>query len=135
MKADVNALIEGLNKEFEKPVPRGGEEPSTALLIRRGFAGRVRLWVRAAEEYAGTRMVEYVEWVTLSHLRELALFMLLSLLLATLLLSSYPYPPQSLLRLILLVVLWGTAVASLRPYRDEPRRSIEPDHTVPSRGR
>jgi len=28
--------------------------------------------------------------------------------LATLLLSSYPYPPQSLLRLILLVVLGGT---------------------------
>jgi hypothetical protein len=107
MKADVNALIEGLNKEFEKPVPRGGEEASTALLIRRGFAGPVRLWVRAAEEYAGTRMVEYVEWVT-RHLRELALFMLLSLLLATLLLSSYPYPPQSLLRLILLVVLGGT---------------------------
>ena len=107
MKTDVNALIEGLNKEFEKPAPRGGEEASTALLIRRGFSGPVRLWVRAAEEYAGTRMVEYVEWVT-RHLRELALFMLLSLLLATLLLSSYPYPPQSLLRLILLVVLGGT---------------------------
>jgi hypothetical protein len=41
MQKDVNALIEGLNKEFERPVPRGGEEASTALLIRRGFSGPV----------------------------------------------------------------------------------------------
>ena len=93
-------------------------------------AGRLR----AAEEYAGTRMVEYVEWVT-RHLRELALFMLLSLLLATLLLSSYPYPPQSLLRLILLVVLGGT-VGSLifvlvQMNRDEVLSRI--DRTEPGR--
>ncbi len=134
MQKDVNALIEGLNKEFERPVPRGGEEASTALLIRRGFSGPVRLWLRAAEEYAGTRMVEYVEWVT-RHLRELALFMLLSLLLATLLLSSYPYPPQSLLRLILLIVMGGT-VGSLifvlvQMNRDEVLSRI--DRTEPGR--
>lgn len=134
MESDVKELIEGLNKEFERPSPRGGEEASTALLIRRGFAGPVRLWLRAAEEYAGTRMVEYVEWVT-RHLRELALFMLLSLLLATLLLSSYPYPPQSLLRLILLVVLGGT-VGSLifvlvQMNRDEVLSRI--DRTEPGR--
>jgi len=134
MKQDVHALIEGLNKEFERPSPRGGEEASTALLIRRGFSGPVRLWLRAAEEYAGTRMVEYVEWVT-RHLRELALFMLLSLLLATLLLSSYPYPPQSLLRLILLVVLGGTVGALIfvlvQMNRDEVLSRI--DRTEPGR--
>jgi hypothetical protein len=134
MKKDVDALIEGLNKEFERPSPRAGEEASTALLIRRGFSGPVRLWLRAAEEYTGTRMVEYVEWVT-RHLRELALFMLLSLLLATLLLSSYPYPPQSLLRLILLVVLGGTVgtliVVLVQMNRDEVLSRI--DRTEPGR--
>jgi len=134
MKKDVDALIEGLNKEFERPSPRGGEEASTALLIRRGFSGPVRLWLRAAEEYTGTRMVEYVEWVT-RHLRELALFMLLSLLLATVLLSSYPYPPQSLLRLILLVVLGGTVgtlvFVLVQMNRDEVLSRI--DRTEPGR--
>jgi hypothetical protein len=61
--------------------------------------------------------------------------MLLSLLLATLLLSSYPYPPQSLLRLILLVVLGGT-VGSLifvlvQMNRDEVLSRI--DRTEPGR--
>jgi hypothetical protein len=37
--------------------------------------------------------------------------MLLSLLLTTLLVSSYPYQPQSLLRLILLLVLLGSVGA------------------------
>jgi hypothetical protein len=55
-------------------------------------------------------MVEYIEWV-IRHLRVLALFMLLSLVLTTLLVSSYPYHPQSLLRLILLLVMVFTVGA------------------------
>ena len=109
LPADVDALIAGLGKDAERG---GGEvaEVSTTLLIRRGFSGPVRLWLRGAEEYTATRMVEYVEWV-MRHLRILALFMLLSLLLTTLLVSSYPYQPQSLLRLILLLVLVGSVGA------------------------
>ncbi len=109
LPADVDALIAGLGKDAERG---GGDsaEISTTLLIRRGFSGPVRLWLRAAEEYSATRMVEYVEWV-IRHLRILALFMLLSLLLTTLLVSSYPYQPQSLLRLILLLVLVGSVGA------------------------
>jgi hypothetical protein len=66
--------------------------------------------LRAAEEYAASRMVEYLEWV-IHHLRLLSLFMLISLLLTTMLISSYPYHPQSHLRLILLFVLVGSVGA------------------------
>jgi hypothetical protein len=105
---DVDALVTGLGKDAGRDA--GMAEISTTLLIRRGFNGPVRLWLRAAEEYSATRMVEYVEWV-IRHLRILALFMLLSLLLTTLFVSSYPYQPQSLLRLILLLVLLGSVGA------------------------
>jgi hypothetical protein len=110
MPEDIDALIEGLGKESERGDP-AGSATSTTLRVRRSFAGPVRLWLRGAEEYAASRMVEYVEWV-IRHLRVLALFLLLSLLLTTLLVSSYPYQPQSLLRLILLLVLVG-AVGSV----------------------
>jgi hypothetical protein len=109
LPADIDALIAGLGKDAER-VGGDAAETSTTLLIRRGFSGPVRLWLRAAEEYTATRMVEYVEWV-IRHLRVLALFMLLSLLLTTALVSSYPYQPQSLLRLILLLVLLGSVGA------------------------
>jgi hypothetical protein len=109
MPEDVDALIAGLGKEYERG-DAGGSATSTTLRVRRGFAGPVRLWLRGAEEYAASRMVEYVEWV-IRHLRVLALFMLLSLLLTTMLVSSYPYQPQSLLRLILLLVLVGAVGA------------------------
>lgn len=114
MAQDVDTLIEGHRKEAEKG-DGGGAATSTTLRIRQGFVGPVRLWLRGAEEYAASRMVEYVEWV-LRHLRVLALFMLLSLLLTTLLVSSYPYQPQSSLRLILLLVLvasMGSLIAIL----------------------
>ena len=106
MEADIAALIEGHKKEAERG-DGSGAAVSTTLRVRRGFAGVVRLWLRGAEEYVATRMVEYVEWV-LRHLRVLALFMLLSLVLSTLLISSYPYQPQSRLKLLLLLVLVGT---------------------------
>ena len=105
MPEELEKLIDGLGKEIERGDVAG--TTSTTVRIRRGFAGPVRLWLRAAEEYAASRMVEYIEWV-IRHLRVLALFMLVSLLLTTLLVSSYPYQPQSLLRLILLLVLAGS---------------------------
>ncbi len=102
MSQDVEALAESLRKEFAG----SRDDVSTTLRIRHGFAGPVRLWLRAAEEYAASRMVEYIEWVV-RHLRLLMLFLLLSMVLTTLLLGSYPYQPQSKLRLILLTVLIG----------------------------
>jgi hypothetical protein len=108
-EADLGALEQALGKEFDKP--ESSNPAATTLRIRRGFAGPVGLWLRAAEEYAATRMVEYTEWVVRS-LRLLAGFLVLSLVLATLLVASYPYHPQSLLRALLLMVLLG-AVGSL----------------------
>jgi hypothetical protein len=106
MPEEVEKLIDGLGKEIERGDAAAGAT-STTLRIRLGFAGPVRLWLRAAEEYAASRMVEYIGWV-IRQLRVLALFMLVSLLLTTMLVSSYPYQPQSLLRLILLLVLAGS---------------------------
>jgi hypothetical protein len=106
MPEEVEKLIDGLGKEIERGDAAAGTT-STTLRIRLGFAGPVRLWLRAAEEYAASRMVEYIGWV-IRQLRVLALFMLVSLLLTTMLVSSYPYQPQSLLRLILLLVLAGS---------------------------
>ena len=110
MPDDVTALTQSLLKEFDRPDPTGAPAVSTTVRVRRGFAGPIRLWLRAAEEYVASRMVEYIEWV-IRHLRVLALFMLLSLVLTTVLVSSYPYHPQSLLRLILLLVMVFTVGA------------------------
>jgi hypothetical protein len=121
MPEELEKLIDGLGKEIERVDVAAGAT-STTVRIRRGFAGPVRLWLRAAEEYAASRMVEYIEWV-IRHLRVLALFMLVSLLLTTMLVSSYPYQPQSLLRLILLLVLAGSVgsivVVLVQTNRDE----------------
>ena len=108
-EADMAALEQALVKEFDKPE---SAPASTTLRIRRGFAGPMRVWLRAAEEYAATRMAEYTEWVVRS-LRLLAGFLLLSLVLATLVIASYPYHPQSLLRVLLLIVLLGAVGVTL----------------------
>jgi hypothetical protein len=87
-----------------------GEDPRSASTIskfRRTFDGPIRLWVRAAEEYAALRVVEYVEGI-IGHVRVLTVFLLLSLLLATAMLSSYPYHPQAWIKLFFLIVLAGT---------------------------
>ena len=134
MPDDVQALTQSLAKEFDRADPGSGPAASTTVRIRRGFAGPVRLWVRAAEEYVASRMVEYVEWV-IRHLRVLALFMLLSLVLTTLLISSYPYQPQSRLRLVLLLVLVGSVgaliAALVQMNRNEVLSRIA--HTDPGR--
>jgi hypothetical protein len=73
----------------------------------RVFPGRVRLWLRAAEEFAAVQVVDYVEWV-LQQLRSLTLFLFVSLMLTTALLSSYPFQPQSIAKLVFLFVLLAT---------------------------
>lgn len=77
---------------------------STSSQFRRVFTGSVGLWLRGAEEYAAVRVVEYTEWV-LRHLRRLAGFVLLALLLMTAMLSAYPFQPQSRAKLALSIVL------------------------------
>jgi hypothetical protein len=85
---------------------------STGALVRRSFPGAVRLWLRAAEEFAAVQVVDYIEWV-LQQLRTLTLFLFISLLVTTALLSSYPYQAQSLAKLVFLFVLLLTVGALL----------------------
>jgi hypothetical protein len=82
-------------------------EVSSGVFFRRSFASPVRLWMRVAEEFAAVQVVDYIEWV-LQQLRVLTLFLFASLLLTTALLSSYPYQPQSLVKLVFLFVLLAT---------------------------
>jgi hypothetical protein len=67
-------------------------------------AERVTLFRGKAEEYLATQVVGYAEWVV-AHLRRLALFLLLSLLLTTVMLYSYPFPLQGLVRLLFTLTL------------------------------
>jgi hypothetical protein len=65
----------------------------------------------AAEEVVAIELVLWVEWV-LRHMRRLSFFLLLSIVLTTLFVSSYPYRPQQLVQTISLFV-FGAVVASL----------------------
>jgi hypothetical protein len=134
MPEDVEALTQGLRKEYDRADAGAGVAVSTTLRVRQGFAGPIRLWLRAAEEYTASRIVEYIEWVV-RHLRILMLFLLVSMVLTTLLVASYPYQPQSKLRLILLIVLVGSVgiliIVLVQMNRNEVLSRIA--HTDPGR--
>ena len=103
-KADVDATV----AELSKAGTAGAEATmATSARFRRTFTTPVRLWLRGAEEYVAVQVVEYIEWVT-RHLRMLSLFLLLSLLLATALFSTYPFQPQALVRLVFFFLLLAT---------------------------
>lgn len=68
-------------------------------------------WIRAAEECGAAYVVGYIEWV-FRHLRRLAFCLLVTLVLTTALLSSYPFQPQSLVRVAFFALL-TSAVAIL----------------------
>ncbi|HET7460798.1 MAG TPA: hypothetical protein VFJ82_06105 [Longimicrobium sp.] len=93
--------------QIRDELKKGPSDASTVDLVRRSVPTLTRLWLRAAEEFAAVQVVDYIEWV-LQQLRTLALFLFISLLLTTALLSSYPYQPQSLTKLVFLFVLLGT---------------------------
>jgi hypothetical protein len=80
---------------------------STMSRYRGVYRGPARYWLRLAEEFVAVQVVAYILWVLL-HLRRLALFLLVSLLLMTVLVSGYSFQPQSLVKLILLFVLLAT---------------------------
>ncbi|HEX8243089.1 MAG TPA: hypothetical protein VF541_06330 [Longimicrobium sp.] len=95
-------VVESIQEEVKK-----SPHESTSALFRRSFPTEVRLWLRAAEEFAAVQVVDYLEWV-LQQLRTLTVFLFVSLLLTTALLSSYPFQPQSLAKLVFLFVLLVT---------------------------
>jgi hypothetical protein len=113
--ADVYRILEGLWNleptvaEIDRAVTQVAkpETVNTTSMLRQSFADPVRLWLRLAEEFVAVQVVDYVEWV-LRHLRILAVFLLLALLLTTALLSCYPFQPQSLAKLVFFFIVIGT---------------------------
>ena len=69
-------------------------------------------WQKAAEEICALELVEWIESV-LRQLRALAIYMLLSLVVVVLLLSSYPFHPQSQYRVAAVFLLAGACGALL----------------------
>ncbi|HEY7769978.1 hypothetical protein [Longimicrobium sp.] len=100
-----------------------GARPDTGIMLRRSVPGRLRLWVRAAEEFAAVQVVDYIEWV-LQHMRTLTWFLFLSLLLSTALISSYPFEPQRTAKLVLALVLVGTVGTLLYVMTDMNRDEV-----------
>jgi hypothetical protein len=97
-------------ERLEPPAPAGATAPNLTLF-------REKL-----EEYLATQVVGFAEWVV-AHLRVLALFLLLSLVLTTLMLYSYPFQPQGLVRilfgLILLISVISVVYVSIQMNRHE----------------
>jgi hypothetical protein len=91
-------------------VLRAGEDGGdTARLYPSRASGE---WKRTAEDLLALELVDYVQWV-MEQLHKLAVFLFLSLLLSTVLLSCYPFPGQSLVKLAFMVVLLVTVGALL----------------------
>lgn len=79
-------------------------EPSPPTPEQKQAAENLKLFREKAEVYLATQVVGFAEWVV-AHLRVLALFLLLSLLLTTVLLYGYPFQPQGLVRIIFTFIL------------------------------
>jgi len=107
--------VEPDGKEFghvaEKVAKGGGA--SVSGQVRRSFGEPLRTWLAAAEEFAAVQVVDYVEWVV-AQLRVLALFLFAALVLTTMLLSTYPYEPQSLVKLVFFIILLASVGGLLR---------------------
>jgi hypothetical protein len=106
LAAQVAMTVERVRQAKEE-----GTDGSTSGQLRRSVTDAPRLWLRAAEETAAVQVVAYIEWV-LRHLRVLAFFILVSLVLTTVLLNGYPFQPQSAIKLVF-VVLMAASVGSL----------------------
>jgi hypothetical protein len=79
---------------------------SPAELIPEPF----RAWRDQAERFVSIQVAEYIEWAQ-QHLRRLALFLLVSMLLATALFSAYPFQPASLVQMVFTVLMLCTVGA------------------------
>ena len=74
-------------------------------------AAKREAWARSVANLYVVFVADYVDWV-LQHMRYLASFLLVCLLVVVVLLSSYPFQPQSALRVIHTIIL-VVAVATL----------------------
>jgi hypothetical protein len=106
--------LEKLDHTSPPPAPAAGAAPAVT--------SKLKLFREKAEEYLATQVVGFTEWVV-AHLRVLALFLLLSLVFTTLMLYSYPFQPQGLVRilftLILLISVGSVIYVSIQMNRHE----------------
>lgn len=102
--------MEAQRARLEPALEKMERDAATSDKTRLTFAGPAGLWLRAAEEYVAIQAAGYIESV-LRHLRVLAAFLLLSLVLTTVMLSSYPFQPQGLVKLCFSFVLAAAVVA------------------------
>lgn len=112
---DLRRLLRALGTLWEAEAPAGRAarmripDPAAAS-VDDAYAGHpeaLRTWLRDAEDLLALLVAEYVRWV-LSALHKLAIFLFCTLLLTTMLLSSYPFQPQSTAKMIFLGVLMAT---------------------------
>jgi len=83
-----------------------------ALTEARTVPRLAELWIAAVSQLVALYVAEYVEWV-FRHLRFMAAFLLVSLVLTVVLLSAYPFEPESAVRVIYLGILGGTVLVLL----------------------
>jgi hypothetical protein len=102
--AELGVKIRDLQVVLSELWSRQLPDPPAGAPAAPAAAGVVGFWRQKAEEYLATQVAGYAEWVV-GHLRVLALFLLLSLLLTTVLLYSYPFQPQGLVRLLFTLIL------------------------------
>jgi hypothetical protein len=76
-----------------------------------GTTARPLGWADVAQELVALYVIDYVEWVV-RHLRHLALSIIVSLALTTMLLASYPFEPESLVK-VFFFGLMAAAVLSI----------------------
>jgi hypothetical protein len=98
------------------------EAAAPAAAKAKAAAETLDIFRMRAEEYLATQVVGYAEWVV-AHLRVLALFLLLSLIFTTMMLYTYPFQPQGLVRILftltLLVSVGSVIYVSLQMSRHE----------------
>jgi hypothetical protein len=85
---------------------QSGNEPTETVVV----TPRIRRILRTAEELLAIESMRYVESV-LQGMRRLASFLLVALLLSVVLLSSYPFQPQGIVKLSFVILLLGTVLA------------------------
>jgi hypothetical protein len=91
--------------------PDRPEMRNTSDEFRRRFTQPTGIWLKVAEEFAAVQAVNYIEWVQ-QHLRTVCYFVFIAMLSTTTLLSSYPFQPQSMVRMLFMFVVVA-AVASI----------------------
>jgi hypothetical protein len=87
--------------DVEMPEADGGKQRDAAP---------ARSWAELAQEIVALYVVDYVEWVV-RHLRDLALSLIASLALTTVLLASYPFEPESLVKIFFFTLMAATVMA------------------------